>query len=176
MQCVSFHLEFQIDLRILVAFVPWHHLGLAFQWVFQSSASTESPYLAHRSTICHLSVVSTRDAIAAQQPPLHGSSLCLSRAAVTWAICQPDGLTALPVHLCKVLGSPMDLKAYLSSALDTGDAEVSNVTRSTLFSKLLWTSSGQFSCFYGFLSAKPLCHLYQCPKPPIDTDQKEEAI
>ena len=70
----------------------------------------------------------------------------------------------------------MGLKAYLSSALDTGDAEVSNVTRSTLFSKLLWTSSGQFSHFYGFLSAKPLCHLCQCPKPPTDTDQKEEAI
>lgn len=86
--------------------VPWHHLGLAFQWVFQSSLSTESPYLAHHGSIYHLSVVSTRDAIAAQQPPLCGSSLCLSRATVTQAVCQPDCFPPLPVHTCKVLGSP----------------------------------------------------------------------
>lgn len=106
MQCVSFHLEFQIDLRTLVPLVPWHHLGLAFQWVFQSSLSTESPYLAHHGSIYHLSVVSTRDAIAAQQSPLRGSSVCLSRATVTQAVCQPDCLAPLPVHSRKVLGSP----------------------------------------------------------------------
>lgn len=62
----------------------------------------------------------------------------------------------------------MDLKAYLSSDLHTSDAEVSNVTHSTLFSRL-WTSSGEFSHFYGFLSAKPLFHLYQHPKSLMDT-------
>jgi len=69
-QCnVSFQLEFQIDLGTLVPFVPWHPLGLAFQWMFQSSLSTESLCLAHCSSICHITVVSTRDALAAQQPP-----------------------------------------------------------------------------------------------------------
>ena len=77
---------------------------------------------------------------------------------MTQAICQPDSL------LCALMQgtwqSTMKLKAYLSSALNSGDAEVSNVTLSTLFLRLLWTSSEEFSRFCGFLSAKTLCHLY----------------
>lgn len=49
-----------------------------------------------------------------------------------------------------------------------GDAGLSNVTHFMLLSRLIWTSSGDFFHFYGFLSAKTLCYLYWCLKPLVD--------
>lgn len=67
---------------------------------------------------------------------------------------------------------PVDSSIFYSRH---GDAGVSDVTHFMLFSRLIWTSSGEFFYFYGFLSAKPLHHLYWCPKPVMDTDLKEAA-
>lgn len=52
-QCVSLDVELQTVLRAFVPFVPWYHLGLIFQWVFQSSLSTVSsnPSQDHLSSL-----------------------------------------------------------------------------------------------------------------------------
>lgn len=126
-------------------------------------------HLTHHRTICHLwGQYQSTAAHAEWIKPLPVQSHCDSRQLPArlshWSACAlTQGIWQVPVD------SPIFCSWH-------GDAGVSDVTHFMLISRLLWTSSGEFFYFYGFLTAKPLHHLYWCPKPVMDTDLKEAVL